>query len=165
MKKIKLYHSCNVETLESISKYGLIKSPFCDTIFFCKDKLSSVKWIERRNSIKTGIKIEELGLVTFETTLNDPFLVSTFDYDCKYLDNIVDIDLSVYVYNRSIEPEKLSFQVVKICEDDFIFYDKSFNNIYKKPGIKLLREICETSMDNIVYYDENKQCYHTSQLN
>lgn len=149
MNKIKLYHSCKLETLKSICKHGLLKSPLDNLIYFCDNDDSSIKWIEWREELRNGIKLKELGIVIYETTIDDPHLISSTDHNPILL-NMLDIQGSPYCYSKSIHPSKLTFQKVKIHEDHFEYFDIKMNEKFITPSERIKKEMFQKSMDNII---------------
>jgi hypothetical protein len=151
MNKIKLYHSCKLETLNSISKHGLIKSPLDNLIYFCDNDDSSIKWIEWREELRNGIKLKELGIVIFETTNDDPYLSRSTDHNPILL-NMLDIQGSPYCYSKSIHPSKLTFQKVRIHEEYFEYFDINMKEKFITPSERIKKELYKKSMDNIIVY-------------
>lgn len=165
MNKIKLYHSCKLETLNSISKHGLIKSPLDNLIYFCDNDDSSIRWIEWREELRNGIKLKELGIVIFETTIDDPHLSRSTDHNPILL-NMLDIQGSPYCYSKSIHPSKLTFQKVEINEDYFEYYDIEFNEMFQKPSNRLINRLMKNSIDNIVMCSKKGKCnFYSSKEN
>jgi hypothetical protein len=161
MNKIKLYHSCKLETLKSISKHGLLKSPLDNLIYFCDNDDSSIKWIEWREELRDGIKLKELGIVIFETTLDDPNL-SISTYHNPILFKMLDIQGTSYCYSKSIHPSKLTFQKVRIDENYFEYYDKEFNEKFQQPSNRLINRLMKNSIDNIVICSKQGKCHFYS---
>ena len=158
MNKINLYHCCRLENLNSIYTYGLIPCPFYQKSHFSDDENSSIKFIKWREELRTNEPITKLGLVIFETTIENPSL--EINHGPYYPElNFLDLKGNNYSYNDVITRNRLKFLTVEFKEGMYNLSEFKLNTKEYKVNSRVLKNVRTQSNENFIFYDLDFKCF------